>query len=282
MSGENRELYEYIVEKIPEISAKWFGSRQAVKGSIYSLDADSNVEKMLRDQHQLTILTVASAFLGESEDFRQNMNKWGDIVAKSRVDMQTPIYEVLEALSKTRILFWEFVEEFSRKYKGKLESEDIFRWSAIVHSAFDKLSHEFTRRYYDLTNSRLLAQQQLINEVSSPVIPIIRDVAVLPIIGDIDTQRAKTIIENIPEKVLREQVGHLFIDLSGVPIIDTMVAHQLFQLTSVLRLLGVKATFSGIRPEVAQTASQLGLKSENVRTYSTLKQALQEMGIHYH
>lgn len=77
----------------------------------------------------------------------------------------------------------------------------------------------------------------------------------------------------------REKITSLVVDLSGVPIVDTMVAQQLYNLSKTLFLLGVKAVFSGIRPDVAQTSIQLGLDFSEYETYGTLKQALENMGV---
>ncbi|MFB6802825.1 hypothetical protein [Peribacillus butanolivorans] len=49
------------------------------------------------------------------------------------------------------------------------------------------MNHEFTEQYYLLTKERLLAQQELINELGAPVIPIVDAIVVLPLIGEIDT-----------------------------------------------------------------------------------------------
>jgi rsbT co-antagonist protein RsbR len=57
-------------------------------------------------------------------------------------------------------------------------------------------------------------------------------------------------------------------------MIDTMVAQQLFQLIETLHLIGVTSTFSGIRPEIAQTAVQLGINFNRVSIVSTLEQAV--------
>ena len=51
----------------------------------------------------------------------------------------------------------------------------------------------------------------------------------------------------------------MLFDLSGVMIVDTMVAHQIFKIVEALGLLGVKTILIGIRPEVAQTMIQLGI-----------------------
>ena len=58
------------------------------------------------------------------------------------------------------------------------------------------------------------------------------------------------------------------------PIYDTMVAHYIFKILQSLELVGVKAVLVGIRPEVAQTMVSLGIDFREVKTYSTMQQAL--------
>ncbi|MER2237059.1 MAG: STAS domain-containing protein, partial [Psychrobacillus sp.] len=72
----------------------------------------------------------------------------------------------------------------------------------------------------------------------------------------------------------------LFIDISGVSIIDTMVANELYKFMEVLSLLGIRPYISGIRPEVAHTSVQLGLDFGKISTFSSLKQALLRTGVY--
>ncbi|WP_416117495.1 STAS domain-containing protein [Peribacillus butanolivorans] len=82
-----------------------------------------------------------------------------------------------------------------------------------------------------MTKERLLAQQELINELGAPVIPIVDAIVVLPLIGEIDTfLEAKGILNTTPGKCINRNVSHLFIDLSAVTLLDTIVAHQIYQL----------------------------------------------------
>ncbi|MCQ6265454.1 STAS domain-containing protein [Fictibacillus sp. WQ 8-8] len=75
------------------------------------------------------------------------------------------------------------------------------------------------------------------------------------------------------------QIEHLYIDLSGVPIIDTMVAHNLFQVITSLKLLGVEVTLTGMRPELAQTVVALGISFEGFSIAGSLHQALGQKGL---
>ncbi|USK45386.1 STAS domain-containing protein [Cytobacillus oceanisediminis] len=278
MNAKNRLLYDYIQENSINITDMWLSLRDKQKGSIYSADADPAYEKLLREQNTFTNRTVSAALIDE-DTFNENMEEWAITVAESRVDSNTPIFQVLEALSNVRETYWHFVEKFINENKSEVTADDVLKWSTIINKAFDKLINKFSEKYYQLTTNRLVAQQSLINELGTPVIPIKDHTAVLPLIGNIDTERARILLEEIPKKCAKEDVEHLFIDLSGVAIIDTMVAHQIFSLTTALKLLGVKSTISGISPEVAQTSIQLGLDFTGINTYGTLKQALKRKDI---
>ncbi|WP_282142126.1 STAS domain-containing protein [Cytobacillus oceanisediminis] len=278
MNAKNRLLYDYIQENSINITDMWLSLRDKQKGSIYSADADPAYEKLLREQNTFTNRTVSAALIDE-DTFNENMEEWAITVAESRVDSNTPIFQVLEALSNVRETYWHFVEKFINENKSEVTADDVLKWSTIINKAFDKLINKFSEKYYQLTTNRLVAQQSLINELGTPVIPIKDHTAVLPLIGNIDTERARILLEEIPKKCAKEDVEHLFIDLSGVAIIDTMVAHQIFSLTTALKLLGVRSTISGISPEVAQTSIQLGLDFTGINTYGTLKQALKRQDI---
>jgi rsbT co-antagonist protein RsbR len=71
------------------------------------------------------------------------------------------------------------------------------------------------------------------------------------------------------------------VDLSGVPVIDTMVAQQIFHLIKGLKIIGVKTALSGISPVIAQTAVHLGIKFIDIEVYNTLAQALKQNDIEF-
>ncbi|MFS0888147.1 STAS domain-containing protein [Peribacillus frigoritolerans] len=278
MDKIDENLYRYILDNSSKITENWLALREKQSGSIYSIDSNEEIEKLLREQNTWTIKTVTSALLDDETAFIETMEQWATLVAKSRVESVTPIYEVLEALNKVRETYWAFITDYMLM-DTKITKEKIIRWSRLINRAFDQLNREFTEQYYLLTKERLSAQQELINELGAPVIPIVDAIAVLPLIGEIDTYRAKEILSGTPSKCISKNITHLLIDLSGVSLLDTMAAQQIYQLISTLNLLGIQSTISGIRPEVAQTSIQLGLDFSQVSTHSTLKQALSKQGI---
>lgn len=277
MDRKDRALYEEINRQAAKLSQKWFDTRQKKDGSIYSNDVNESIEKQLKEQHLFTIQTIASGFLPEQELFHENVYQWTKEVVKTRLEWDTPIYEVIAAVNKTRNIIWAFITEYAME-KEEITKKDVLRWSAVYHPILDTLISEFSTQYYRLTRSRLKGQEKLIEEIDSPIIPVSSSIAILPLIGMMDESRAASLFELIPVKCAEKKIVHLVMDLSGIHDIDTFVANQLFQLTKSLQLIGVQTVLSGIRPEVAQTAIQLGLDFSQVKTFHGLPQALAYLG----
>lgn len=97
----------------------------------------------------------------------------------------------------------------------------------------------------------------------------------MPLIGTIDTERAKQIMENLLSGVVKHRSEVVLIDITGVPVVDTMVAHHIIQAADAVRLLGAKCMIVGIRPEIAQTIVNLGIDLNQITTKSTLRKGME-------
>jgi rsbT co-antagonist protein RsbR len=115
------------------------------------------------------------------------------------------------------------------------------------------------------------AQSAALQELSAPIIPIYGGVLVLPLIGTIDTQRAAAIMETLLEGVAARNARVVLLDITGVPVVDTSVAHHLIQAARAVRLLGAEIVLVGIRPEIAQTIVQLGVDLSGIATMADLQ-----------
>jgi rsbT co-antagonist protein RsbR len=186
---------------------------------------------------------------------------------------------MLREFFRVRVQYLDYIKDFVSLHMGEFPNEVIDSWNRVILKAFDKIMLGFVEEHKHYLQQKLSAQQELIQVLSSPVITLNKELALLPLVGEIDIRRAKLMLENTLNQCANLGVNFLVIDLSGVPMIDTIVAHQIFQLIKGLRLMGVTSILSGVRPEIAQTAVQLGLEFNGVSTYSTLCQALNSMSI---
>jgi rsbT co-antagonist protein RsbR len=113
--------------------------------------------------------------------------------------------------------------------------------------------------------------EEVIQELSAPIVPIFSGVLVLPLIGAIDSRRAGMIIATLLNDITQRQARIVLLDITGVPVVDTAVAHHLLQAARAVRLLGAELVLVGIRPEIAQTIVQLGVNLSDIITWADLQ-----------
>ncbi|GAB4109174.1 MAG: hypothetical protein OHK0022_61650 [Roseiflexaceae bacterium] len=114
-------------------------------------------------------------------------------------------------------------------------------------------------------------QQEIIREMSVPVLPLNGHTMVMPLIGAMDSARLIQIQEQALRGIERMAARYCILDVTGIPVIDTAVAQGLIQVVEAARLLGAEVVLVGIRPEIAQAIVGLGLDLSTVVTRSTLQ-----------
>jgi rsbT co-antagonist protein RsbR len=124
---------------------------------------------------------------------------------------------------------------------------------------------------------RLIHQQQeAIRELSTPVLQIRERLLILPIIGVIDTQRARQITESLLHAIRSHRAKVVVVDITGVPIVDSRVANHLMQTVLAARLMGTTAIVTGLSADVAQALVTLGVNLGDVMTAGDLQGGLEE------
>ncbi len=276
MSTVNQSLYEYLQNHTKEVTETWFKTLEEDDvDSVYSVkDADS-IYKLMQ-QNSDYIKNLSRLFIAPASEVRQHILNWIGEIGSDRAHLQTPLNQMFREFVRTRDIFLSYIEKFVKESSVEITKEQHEEWNYQVVKTLDFTIQHFIKKIDTNTTVQLEAQKEMINELSSPVILLQNSSALLPLVGDIDTARAKSILENTLAQCAEKGVDHLYLDLSGVVIIDTMVANEIFQLISALSIIGVRTTLSGIRPEIAQTAVQLGLSFDQIRIKSTLAQALAE------
>jgi PAS domain S-box-containing protein len=127
------------------------------------------------------------------------------------------------------------------------------------------------------------AQRQLLKELSTPVIPVMEDILALPLIGEINPQRAQDIMRALLQGLNEHRARVVILDVTGVPVIDTKVASYLNKTIQAAQLKGASVIVTGISDTVAETLVDLGIDWSAVETRSDLRTgltvALNRMGV---
>jgi rsbT co-antagonist protein RsbR len=124
---------------------------------------------------------------------------------------------------------------------------------------------------------RVIRQQQdAIRELSTPVLQIRERLLLLPIVGVIDTHRARMITESLLRSIRASRAKVVVMDITGVATIDSRVANHLIQTVTAARLMGASVIVTGLSAEVAQSLVALGIDLTKLNTIGDLQGGLEE------
>jgi anti-anti-sigma regulatory factor len=120
----------------------------------------------------------------------------------------------------------------------------------------------------------LQAQQTLLRELGTPIIPVADDILLMPLIGTIDETRAQRITEVMLSGIVSRGAETAILDLSGVPTVTTQIADALLGVTRAVRLVGAEVVITGMRPDMAKTLVEGGATLEGFTVRSTVQSGI--------
>ncbi|OLD74947.1 MAG: anti-anti-sigma factor [Ignavibacteria bacterium 13_1_40CM_2_61_4] len=119
-------------------------------------------------------------------------------------------------------------------------------------------------------------QQESIRELSTPVLQVRERLLILPIIGVIDSQRARQLTEQLLRGIRANRARVVVIDITGVAAMDSSVANHLVLTVEASRLLGAAVIVTGLSPEIAQTLVRIGVNLGKMHTVGDLQGGIEE------
>jgi rsbT co-antagonist protein RsbR len=169
---------------------------------------------------------------------------------------------------------------------------DVLARSLFVNYQHDpELLHRILDSYEPAANSiamtvgvsfveereRIIREQQAaIRELSTPVLQVRNRLLILPIIGVLDSARARQLTEQLLAAIRDNRARVVVIDVTGVATIDLTVANHLVQAVEASRLMGASAILTGVSSRIAQTLVDLGVDLGAMQTVGDLQGGLEQ------
>lgn len=234
-------------------------------------EADERVLRVVSDRifkstSREFIDLIITNIKGYKDDYENRLTDF----AEKLVSLNWPLTFVTIALHK----FGDIV--FGRMTNEQVITKDI---EVEMYKEYEKwmtpLNNEIISVYSSTWEKTITMQKIALQELSAPLIPIFDRITVMPLVGTIDTERAKQIMENLLKGAVKHRSEVVLIDITGVPVVDTMVAHHIIQAAEAVRLIGAQCIICGIRPEIAQTIVSLGIDLMHLETKNTLQKGIQ-------
>lgn len=183
----------------------------------------------------------------------------------------------LEWVQAIRRTLWHFLYQFD-KVKGLNQTpESFYKQEREVNDHVDQFLNNFFISYSDYKDEMLKSQRKLVEHLSVPIIPISSSVAVLPLIGMIDSYRIQTIEEKVLMDISSIKIQTLIMDLSGIADMEIDVIVHFKKILSGIKMMGCDAVLTGLRAELVRKMIHAGVTFEKqAETKGTLQQTLRE------
>jgi rsbT co-antagonist protein RsbR len=128
---------------------------------------------------------------------------------------------------------------------------------------------------YLATKEKIITdQQEAIRELSLPVLQVREELLIIPLVGMIDSTRARQLIETLLAAIRDKRARGVVVDVTGVPVVDTAIANTLVQVCDAARLMGAVVVITGISPDMAQTLVGLGARLPATETLVDLQEGI--------
>jgi rsbT co-antagonist protein RsbR len=269
--SSNREtrIPEIVQQYEAELLADWVREQLAAS----TLRPDLMRESDLREQSGefLGLLTRA---IGAGDPTNMDAPEWTDVremlasISRSRAEQGFTASETATfVFSLKQPLFARLGQEIR---DISLLASDM--WLATV--LLDNLGLYTTEIAQESREAVIGRQQQELMELSTPVIQLWRGILAVPLIGTLDSARSQLVMEGLLQRIVETGSTVAIIDITGVPMVDTLVAQHLLKTVAAARLMGAECIISGIRPRIAQTIVTLGVSLADTATKATLADAL--------
>jgi PAS domain S-box-containing protein len=167
---------------------------------------------------------------------------------------------------KDGTLFWSEVS------LQLINIDEIQQVLAVVRDITQRKQDEVERA--QMQQEVIEAQQQALKELATPIIPIMDRIIVLPLIGSIDSLRARDITRTLLAGIGQYRAKIVIIDITGVSLIDSGVANHLNKTIQAARLKGARTIVTGMSDAVAETIVDLGIDWSDMTTLSDLQTGL--------
>ena len=269
------ELENFLTNNIHFYTEEWIEYLNKNKSYITSLlKENGELDSFKKVGNPIMKLVADNIIQLKMEDIMDFARERGVRSAKT----EFPIHLAWELFQSSRGIIWNAIKAFYIESNNTLSVEEFFTLERTVNDIIDFYIDSYTAYYSNYKEELLKSHRETVDELSVPIIPIAERVCILPVVGNVDTYRAKKIREKTLQRVKELKAQQLIIDISGVPFVDTAVVNHLFKIVKGIKLLGCSTILTGISPEIADTMIELGIEIDSeLKTRSDLQQALQDI-----
>jgi rsbT co-antagonist protein RsbR len=256
----NRELSSLFEDNADMLRSQWIQEMRQ-QGFLEKLSEEEIEEQSIAIYNNM-VLTFKTGEYAAAEQYAK------DVVQRKAVKA-LGVDQTIGGMLKLRDVCERFIFSKFKDDEAKL-SKLLDAYEPVVNKIISLVALAFVEEREKV----ILEQQKAMLALSTPVLQIRDEILVLPLIGTIDSTRAQQIVEELLNKIAEYQASIVILDLTGVPVIDSLVAGHLIKTVQAAKMLGADTIITGISPPNAQTLVNLGVDLSSFITKNNLRAGL--------
>lgn len=257
-----RELVDHLRRESARIRKEWVD--QITEAQLLTVMTREEVSKEATTIYNQHIEAFETGTFGSLQAYAQNLS---ETLAPRGV-------ETHEVFGIILLLRGILARTLFAKYSGDVEKLD--KVLDTYQPAADRIGMTVAAGFVQERERLIRQQQQVIQELSTPVLQVRDRLLILPMIGVIDALRARQLTEQLLRAIRANRAKVVVIDITGVGVMDSNVANHLVQTVEACRLLGAQVIVTGLSPEIAQTLVHIRVDLGKMTTVGDLQGGIEE------
>ena len=257
-----QELVAYLRENRTELREEW--ARRISEAELLGVMSDEEIFSEATEVYDNYVDALETGSI-------ENLQTYARELSERIIPRGVETHEVLGIVLLLRDVL---ARSLFAKYQKDLEL--LNRILDSYEPAANRIAVTVGVSFVDERERVISEQQEAMRELSTPVLQLRDRLLILPIIGVLDSARARQLTEQLLGAIRDNRATVVVIDITGVATIDRTVANHLVQTVEASRLMGARTILTGLSSEIAQTLVDLDVDLGMMKTVGDLQGGLEE------
>jgi rsbT co-antagonist protein RsbR len=257
-----QELVAYLRENRTELREEW--ARRISEAELLGVMSDEEIFSEATEVYDNYVDALETGSI-------ENLQTYARELSERIIPRGVETHEVLGIVLLLRDVL---ARSLFAKYQGDLEL--LNRILDSYEPAANRIAVTVGVSFVEERERVINEQQEAMRELSTPVLQLRDRLLILPIIGVLDSARARQLTEQLLGAIRDNRATVVVIDITGVATIDRTVANHLVQTVEASRLMGARTILTGLSSEIAQTLVDLDVDLGMMKTVGDLQGGLEE------
>jgi rsbT co-antagonist protein RsbR len=251
------ELVEHLRERRAQLREEW--ARRITEAGLLTAMTPEEVFSEATSVYDNYVEVLATGSVEALEDYARSLSE--RIIPRG--------VETDEVLGIVLLLRDVLARSLFEKYHADFEL--LKRVLDAYEPAANRIANTVGVSFVQERERVIRQQQEAIRDLSTPVLQVRERLLILPIIGALDSQRARQLTEQLLRSIRTNRAKVVVIDVTGVPEIDSTVANYLVQTVDASRLMGASVIITGLSADIALTLVTIGVDLSKMNAVGDLQ-----------